>query len=182
MKVHRNGLQMLDTGIEQNVIKWMRLPGTTVEISTTPVTWADYAPFAQATGRCLPRERGAPVNPVTGVSAKDAEAFAEWLSQREGQHYRLPTLEEMHALAGQAPNGLGLWPCCSRNSRQVWRHAQDCLSEWLDCSPGWTGGQNQLNCIVHPAWFLNNHHTVTHGALADSGHSFVTFRLVRIEK
>lgn len=160
----------------------MRLPGTTVEISTTPVTWADYVRFARETGRRVPKRRGAATNPVTGVSAADSHAFAEWLSQREGQHYRLPTLEEMHALAGQVPNGSGLWPCCSGNSRQVLRQAQDCLSEWLNCSPAVANGHNPMNCIAHPVWLLNNHHTVTHGALADSGYSFVTFRLVRVER
>jgi formylglycine-generating enzyme required for sulfatase activity len=163
-------------------MKWMQLTGSNVEISTAPVIWADYARFASETGRRVPKRRGAATNPVTDVSAADAHAFAEWLSRREGQHYRLPTLEEVHALAGQAPNGSGLWPRCSEDRYQVWRQAQDRLSEWLDCSPAVVNGDNPMNCIVHPAWLLNNHHTVTHGALANSGHSFVTFRLVHIER
>ncbi len=160
----------------------MRLPGTPVEISAAPVTWADYARFARETGRQVPKRRGAATNPVTEVSAADAQAFAGWLSRREGQHYRLPTLEETHALAGQARNGSGLWPCCSGNRRQVLRQPQDCLSEWLDCSPSAANGYNPMNCIVYPAWLLANHRTTPQGALADRGHSFVTFRLVRVER
>ena len=32
--------------------------------------------------------------PVSHVSAKDAEAYARWLSERSGQHYRLPSEAE----------------------------------------------------------------------------------------
>ena len=119
------------------------------------------------------------MGPVTGVTSSAARAFAEWLSQRDRRHYRLPTLDEMCDIAYQTCQELSLWPCRSWDRHQVWRQAQDCHSEWLDCSPTVADGNNSMNCITHPAWLLNNYATITHGALADSGHSFITFRLVR---
>jgi len=76
------------------------------------VTNAEYAEFIKNTGRPAPSidpsvkesywEPWNGVNPpagrydwpVTNVSPKDAEAFAAWLSKRDGVTYRLPTEEE----------------------------------------------------------------------------------------
>ena len=76
------------------------------------VTNAEYAEFIKNTGRPAPsidpsvkESYWEPWNgmnppagrydwPVTNVSPKDAEAFAAWLSKRDGVTYRLPTEEE----------------------------------------------------------------------------------------
>lgn len=160
----------------------MQLSNSAVEIGTTPITWADYARFAREIGHSVPMRQETPVSPVTGVSTADARAFAEWLSQRERQSHRLPTLNEMCIMADQTRNELSLWPCCAGDMHKAWRRAHDCLSEWLNCCPTVANGCNNMNCIAHPAWLLNNHRTVTHAALTDSGHSFVTFHLVPIER
>ncbi|HEU4713669.1 MAG TPA: bifunctional serine/threonine-protein kinase/formylglycine-generating enzyme family protein [Pyrinomonadaceae bacterium] len=87
------------------------------------VTNADYAEFIKATGRPAPmadprveasywkpwngndppagRERW----PVCNVSPKDAEAFAEWLSKRDGVKYRLPSEEEWEFAARNRTDG-----------------------------------------------------------------------------
>ncbi|HZH43357.1 MAG TPA: bifunctional serine/threonine-protein kinase/formylglycine-generating enzyme family protein [Lysobacter sp.] len=81
------------------------------QLAARPVSRAEYARFAEATGRApaLCRERAsllrivAPRNwrtpgfsqgdsePVVCVSYADAEAYAEWYSQQTGHRYRLPS-------------------------------------------------------------------------------------------
>ncbi|MGC8782202.1 MAG: SUMF1/EgtB/PvdO family nonheme iron enzyme, partial [Anaerolineae bacterium] len=121
-----------------------------VAISTAPVSWAEYASFARATGRPLPRRPGRPTDPVAGVSATDAAAFARWLSQREGRSYRLPQLSEMSALAMRSQNGLRVWPCQAKRQRSIFPEGSLCLSEWLGCAQ--TGAGNLLHCMTHPTW------------------------------
>lgn len=66
-----------------------------------PVTQAAYAAFVADTRHTAPRgwRHGAPSPeqrnaPVTGVSARDAEAYCRWLSAHTGFRYRLPTEPE----------------------------------------------------------------------------------------
>jgi eukaryotic-like serine/threonine-protein kinase len=104
------------------------------------VTNAEYAEFIKDTGRPAPvidpkvtgsywkpwdgnnpppgRERW----PVGNVSAKDAEAFAAWLSKRDGIKYRLPTEEE--------------WEFAARNG------SQDSLFPWGN---SWEEGRANTN-------------------------------------
>ena len=156
------------------------MPGSTVEISTTPVTRADYMRFAQETRRPIPQQRGSPGSPVTWVTAADADALAEWLSGGDRRSYRLPTLHEMRALAVWARARPHIWPCRSTGKGHLPQRDQGYLSEWLTCSPVSVGGGTQMRCIAHAAWLLANRPTVAHGALVDRRHSFVTFRLVRV--
>ncbi len=109
------------------------------------VTNADYAEFIKATGRPAPtidpqltgtywkpwngsdppagRERW----PVTNVSPRDAEAFAEWLSKRDGVKYKLPSEEE--------------WEFAARNG------PQSSLFPWGN---SWTGGEANINEASSP--------------------------------
>ncbi len=66
-----------------------------------PVTQMAYAAFVQATKHRSPlgwrRGQPDPVSrncPVVGVSARDAEAYCDWLSRQTGFHFRLPTEAE----------------------------------------------------------------------------------------
>jgi formylglycine-generating enzyme required for sulfatase activity len=60
------------------------------------VTFAEYDPFATATGRPLPDDEGwgRGRRPVVNVSWADAQAFTRWLSRRTGGAYRLPSEAE----------------------------------------------------------------------------------------
>jgi formylglycine-generating enzyme required for sulfatase activity/serine/threonine protein kinase len=65
-------------------------------MSQYEITFAEYDKFAEATGRRKPNDSGwgRGNRPVVDVSWNDATAYAEWLSQQTGQHYRLPTEAE----------------------------------------------------------------------------------------
>jgi len=60
------------------------------------VTFDEYDRYARATGRALPEDNGwgRGHRPVINVSWDDANAYAEWLGQQTGKHYRLPTEAE----------------------------------------------------------------------------------------
>lgn len=60
------------------------------------ITRGEYYRFVDETGRHRPRRYGwvDPALPVYNVTFEDARAYAGWLSQRTGQHYRLPTEAE----------------------------------------------------------------------------------------
>ena len=60
------------------------------------ITFEEYDQFARATGRNLPQDDGwgRGRQPVIHVSWNDAVAYAGWLSQQTGRHYRLPTEAE----------------------------------------------------------------------------------------
>jgi hypothetical protein len=115
-----------------------------IAAARSEVSRADYARFASATGRqaSLCRERTSllrivaprswkapgfeqsPQQPVVCVSANDAEAYARWLAQRSGQHYRLPSAAEARALpATGSAKPVAQWLAdCSDNCRKHVAH------------------------------------------------------------
>jgi len=60
------------------------------------ITFAEYDSFALATGRALPydNEWGRRTRPVIYVSWTDATEYANWLSEKTAQNFRLPTEAE----------------------------------------------------------------------------------------
>ena len=97
-----------------------RIGDKVIAAGQADVSRDDYARFVHATGRqaSLCRERTSLLrilaprswqspgfeqsaqHPVVCVSWNDADAYARWLSQRSGRHYRLPTLAEARELPG----------------------------------------------------------------------------------
>jgi serine/threonine protein kinase len=101
-----------------------------VALNRKPVTRAEYARFANASGRTstLCRERASLLRvlaprdwrspgfeqkeseAVVCVSLQDAEAYAAWLSKQTGQKWRLPTAAESQlTAAGDAGRAVSLW-------------------------------------------------------------------------
>ena len=85
--------------------------GTTVYVGRTPVTNAQYAAFVSETGYPAPSNwtdgaypDGEGDFPVNNVSAEDAEAYCDWLTECDGVNtYRLPNESEWELAAGHMP-------------------------------------------------------------------------------
>ena len=73
-----------------------------VSIAYTPITNAEYDAYLADIGKNPSRKD--PRHPVVNVSYKDAEAYCEWLSKKDGKaKYRLPTETEWELAAGHMP-------------------------------------------------------------------------------
>jgi len=85
------------------------------DIDIGPVTNARYAEFLHATrAENVPEyfdnsDYNQGSQPVVGISVKDAEAYAEWLSAQTGCTYRLPTEEEWEKAARAGKNTIYPW-------------------------------------------------------------------------
>jgi hypothetical protein len=99
------------------------------------VSEADLAPFCAETGRC--RSDTSSNQPSTGVGLELAAAYADWLSQRSGRHYRLPTRAEWERAASAGK------PDPNRNCEV--RVAG--VSRGSDTVPVTTGAQNELGLL-----------------------------------
>jgi len=97
-----------------------------LEIMKYQVTVEEYA-LCVSDGACIATDAPPTANavnaalPVTGVSYADAEAYAEWLSKRTGQVWRLPTDRQWAFAAGDrfADDALGI-PANSKNPALRW--------------------------------------------------------------
>ncbi|HBX71267.1 MAG TPA: hypothetical protein DEH25_18295, partial [Chloroflexi bacterium] len=70
-------------------------------IGKYPITNQQYQAFIQSRGYAAPENwrgdqypHGKGQHPVTDISWPDAVAYCEWLSQRLGKHFRLPSEAE----------------------------------------------------------------------------------------
>ncbi|MGH8163442.1 MAG: SUMF1/EgtB/PvdO family nonheme iron enzyme, partial [Rhodanobacteraceae bacterium] len=191
-------------------------------IARTDVTRADYAQFAHATGRgnapCA--EQNNPFSrmhgwnwsdpgfaqsgdhPVVCVSWNDAVAYANWLSRRTGQVYRLPSEAEWLRAAHGAPGGS---PCARGNVDDASRQSKLDNDRWT-CSDGaaqtspvgryapsavgaydmygnvsqWVSGAGAFRGL---SWRDGSHETALgrRGSVApDLGYTNIGFRLLRV--
>jgi formylglycine-generating enzyme required for sulfatase activity len=95
-------------------------------IDVGPVTNARYAAFLHATrAESVPEyfdnsDYNQGNQPVVGISVKDAEAYADWLSAQTGSKYRLPTEEEWEKAARAGKETIYPWgddsPADSKNA------------------------------------------------------------------
>jgi formylglycine-generating enzyme required for sulfatase activity/CRP-like cAMP-binding protein/rhodanese-related sulfurtransferase/chromosome segregation ATPase len=93
------------------------------------VTFAEYDRFAQATSRRLPQDEGwgRDDRPVINVSWQDAVAYASWLSEQTGHHYRLPSESEWEFAARGDTSSTYWWEgVMEKNPANCF----DCGSRW----------------------------------------------------
>lgn len=83
-------------------MRFVRVSGVSPWVSIFETRVRDYAAFVADTGHTWksPDFEQSPNDPAVMVSWRDAVAFCEWLSAREGKTYRLPTDREWSILAG----------------------------------------------------------------------------------
>jgi formylglycine-generating enzyme required for sulfatase activity len=102
-------------------------------IGVYEVTFEDYDRFAEATGRAKPNDQGwgRGRRPVVAVDWNDACAYAEWLSQRTGKRYRLPSEAEWEYAARAGTQTAYWW------GAEIGRNRANCK----DCGSQWDGKQ-----------------------------------------
>jgi formylglycine-generating enzyme required for sulfatase activity len=102
------------------------------------ITFAQYDEFAKATGRKLPDDEGwgRGRQPVIHVSWNDAVAYAKWLSQQTGKHYRLPTEAEWEYVARAEAETIYWW---GDGVKQGSANCRGCGSRWDGKQPAPVG-------------------------------------------
>lgn len=80
-------------------------------ISQHEITVAEYAKFAKATGRRLPKgvSKRKGKQPIVSVTWKDAVRYTEWLSKQTGKKYRLPSEAEWEYAASTGKRSPHWW-------------------------------------------------------------------------
>jgi formylglycine-generating enzyme required for sulfatase activity len=98
-------------------------------VSQYEITFDQYDEFAKATGRKLPDDEGfgRGRQPVIYVSWNDAVAYARWLSQQTGKHYRLPTEAEWEYAARGGTETTYWW---GNEMKQGLANCIGCGSRW----------------------------------------------------
>ena len=90
-------------------MKFVPVPGTRVLFCTTETTVAQYQ--AAGMGYQAPAFSQGSDHPAVNVSWHNAMAWCQWLSRKEGKHYRLPTDAEWSAAVGPTTYPWGnQWP------------------------------------------------------------------------
>lgn len=99
-------------------MRFVKIPNTSVMFSIWQTRVQDYKIYAEESNNEVnenwknPEWKGLPVTPgedypVVNINRSDAQAFCQWLSEKEGRKYRLPTDVEWSIAAGLEEAGEG---------------------------------------------------------------------------
>ncbi len=120
-------------------------------IGKYPVTFAEYDRFCEATKRPKPDDNGwgRGTRPVINVSWDNADDYCDWLSEKTGQPYRLPTEAEWEFAARGGVKSKGRKYSGSNHLDEVgwyWENSGDkrLSGEWSSEKIG------KNNCRTHP--------------------------------
>lgn len=158
-------------------MQWIELSNLNTEIGAAPVDCQTYCAYLSSSDRSLPQCPSTGEQPLVGISASEARAFAAWLTRRDKRIYRLPTLHELRELAQQSARGQDSWPCL-RNPG-AGGPIPSCSYEWIDCTPDPAGQRARLHCATYPLWLQQPQRRPIRAALVDTALPYATFRLVR---
>ncbi|HEX5693848.1 MAG TPA: SUMF1/EgtB/PvdO family nonheme iron enzyme, partial [Arenimonas sp.] len=210
IELPKPGDALKDTGVAMTLASLPRGGRPGLAVMRHEVTRSEYAAFASGSGRPAARCRNrlAPISlkkrrwddpgfnqggnhPVVCVSYDDARAYAQWLSRRTGQDYRLPTTAEWRPLADYRGSGNacrdGRINCGSEGTVAASQGpaspiglsgARGNAREWLaDCGP--RGCQRRMAAGL--GWRDTTRTPATHvdDFDADTGFDDIGFRLVR---
>lgn len=162
---------------------------TTTRLAAHPVTCGDFKRFLRETGHPIAPQvarQSTPSAPATYVSQVDALAYCAWLGPREGQVYRLPSMDELQSLAADSvAEGIdtGIWSQSQGPAAELPGGLKRVyLCEWTLESERVErpdGAVRVLGSIFYPPWLRegpNAAHAQAH-LLVTEGYSFVTFRV-----
>lgn len=113
----------------------------TFQMSKTPVTVAQYRAYCIATGKSMPEIPSwgwIDNHPMVNVTWHDAVAYTDWLADKTGENYRLPTEAE--------------WEYAARGGESYTYSGSNNLSEVGWCSDN-SGGQTQPVGLKKPNGF-----------------------------
>jgi formylglycine-generating enzyme required for sulfatase activity len=136
------------------------------------VSFAEYDRFALATGRHLPNDEGwgRDDRPVINVSWNDANAYAQWLSEQTGHHYRLPSESEWEFAARAGTATMYWWEGLMKVNPA---NCFDCGSKWDGASTAPVGSFFANKFGIHDTagnvqeWTGDCYHPNYEGAPAD---------------
>ncbi len=164
-------------GSNRNQVSSNEWPAHQVEIKTfaiskTEVTFDEYDRFAQNTGRRLPEDEGwgRGDRPVINVDWEDAVAYTEWLSERTGKKYRLPSEAEWEFSIRSGSDATYWWGYQTEEGRA---NCFDCGSQWDRKSTAPVGSFPPNNFGLHDMagnvreWVLDCYNPSYNGAPLD---------------
>ena len=101
-------------------------------IGQFPVTFCQYDLFCEASGNEKPNDMGwgRENRPVINVSFFDAKKYIEWLCQRTGKEYRLPTEVEWEYAARAGTDSAYWWGNEIRRNDEIMANCNGCGDPW----------------------------------------------------
>ncbi len=146
-------------------------------IAKYEISVSDYSKYCILSGTCPAiKDKDRRNDPMTGISLQEAEAYANWLSERTGKTYRIPTKQEWE----YAANAGGKQPDkdfnCSVSVNQKLIKGTGTVSVKSGKSNGW-GLKNYVGNVQE--WVLDGNTTFARGGAYTDPHAKCEITLER---